>query len=197
MMETLTALVPEHGALVLFIATFLSCLALPIPTSLLMLAAGAFIASGDLAAAPVAGAALAGAVLGDQFGYGIGRAGGTRLWARFSAGPRTGPLALRAERALHRRAVPTVFFSRWLFSALGPWVNFAAGATRLGWPRFSGASVLGEATWIGLYLGLGYAFGTRLEEAGSTAQSVILALAAAAVAVFLGRTLLRWRAGTA
>jgi membrane-associated protein len=197
MMESLTALVPVHGAPVLFIATFLSCLALPVPTSLLMLAAGAFIASGDLAAAPVAGAALAGAVLGDQLGYAIGRTGGTRLWARLSASARTGPMALRAGVALHRRAIPTVFFTRWLFSPLGPWVNLAAGATLLGWPRFSGASLLGEATWVGLYLGLGYAFGTRLEETGATVGSVIAALAAAAVAYLLGRTLLRWRVGTA
>lgn len=75
MTDTLLALVPEHGALVLFIATFLSCLAVPIPSSLLMLAAGAFVASGDLAALPVAVAALSGAILGDQVGYGIGHSG--------------------------------------------------------------------------------------------------------------------------
>ena len=131
MTDRLLALVPEHGVLVLFVATFLSCLAVPIPSSLLMLAAGAFVASGDLAALPVAAAALGGAVLGDQLGYGIGHSGGISLWTRLLAGRKSGPPARRAAQELHRRAGMTVYFSRWLFSALGPWVNFAAGATRI------------------------------------------------------------------
>ena len=197
MTDTLLALVPEHGALVLFIATFLSCLAVPIPSSLLMLAAGAFVASGDLAALPVAGAALSGAVLGDQLGYGIGHSGGIRLWSRLLAGRKTGPPARRAARELHRRAGMTVYLSRWLFSALGPWVNFAAGATRIGWRRFSLASLLGETTWVALYIGLGIVFGARLEQVGATAGSVIGALAAGLVAVLLGRALWQRRHGTA
>jgi membrane protein DedA with SNARE-associated domain len=195
--DTLLALVPEHGALVLFIATFLSCLAVPIPSSLLMLAAGAFVASGDLATLPVAGAALSGAVLGDQLGYGIGHSGGTRLWSRLLAGRKTGPPARRAARELHRRAGMTVYLSRWLFSALGPWVNFAAGATRIGWRRFSLASLLGETTWVALYIGLGIVFGARLEQVGATAGSVIGALAAGLVAVLLGRALWQRRHRTA
>jgi membrane-associated protein len=195
--DTLYAMVPVHGALVLFLATFLSCLAVPFPSSLLLLAAGAFIASGDLAALPVAGAALAGAVLGDQVGYGAGRLGGVRLWSRLRRNRRSGPLAQRAAKALHRRGMLTVYFSRWLVSALGPWVNFAAGATRLGWRGFSLASLLGEVTWVGLYMTLGFVFAARLDEAGATAGSVIGALGAGAVALVLGRTLWRWRAGTA
>lgn len=197
MTDTLLALVPEHGAWVIFIATLLSCLALPIPSSLLMMAAGAFIATGDLAALPVAGAALAGALLGDQLGFGIGHAGGIGLWNRMLAGPRTGPLAGRAQRSLHHRAGATVFFSRWLFSALGPWVNFAAGATRLGWRRFSLASVLGETLWVALYIGLGVIFGARLQDAGATAGSVIGALAAGLVAALLGRALWQRRGAAA
>ena len=83
----------------------------------------------------------------------------------------------------------TVYFSRWLFSALGPWVNFAAGATRIGWRRLSLASLLGETTGVALYIGLGIVFGARLEETGATAGSVIGALAAGLVAVLLGRAL--------
>jgi membrane protein DedA with SNARE-associated domain len=187
--DTLLALVPEHGVPVLFIATFLSCLAVPIPSSLLMLAAGAFVASGDLAALPVLGAALSGAVLGDQLGYGIGHSGGVTLWQRLLAGRKSGPPARRAAQELHRRAGMTVYLSRWLFSPLGPWVNFAAGATRIGWQRFSLASLLGETTWVALYIGLGFVFGARLEDTGATALSVTGALAAGLVAVLLGRAL--------
>jgi membrane-associated protein len=195
--DTLFALVPVHGAMVLFLATFLSCLAVPFPASLLMLAAGAFIASGDLSAGPVVGAALAGAVIGDQLGYGMGRVGGQRLWSWLRRRKRSGPLAVRAGEALHRRGMLTVYFTRWLVSALGPWVNFAAGATRLGWGGFSLASFLGETTWVGLYVSLGFIFAARLEEAGATAGSVIGALGAGVVALVLGRALWRQRTGPA
>jgi putative intracellular protease/amidase len=103
----------------------------------------------------------------------------------------------RAAQELHRRAGMTVYFSRWLFSALGPWVNFAAGATRIGWRRFSLASLLGETTWVALYIGLGIVFGARLKETGATAGSVIGALAAGLVAVLLGRALWQRRRRTA
>ncbi len=195
MTEALLAAIPVYGPWVLFVATFLSCLALPIPSSLIMLAAGAFVASGDLAAGPVVLAALAGAMLGDQVGYGLGRAGGVRFWSWLTARKRSGPLALRAEAALHRRAISTVYFSRWLISALGPWVNLAAGATRLRWQRFSLASVLGETTWVALYVGLGFVFAARIEDLGATVGSVIGAVAAGAVAVVLGRALWRRRVG--
>ncbi|MCA3544480.1 MAG: DedA family protein, partial [Rhodobacter sp.] len=44
MIAELYALIPRHGASVLFLAALLSCAGVPIPTSALMLAAGAFIA---------------------------------------------------------------------------------------------------------------------------------------------------------
>jgi membrane protein DedA with SNARE-associated domain len=191
MTDTLLALVPQHGPLVLFLATFLSCLALPIPSSILMLAAGAFVASGDLAAATVVAAALGGALIGDQAGYGLGRVGGGGFWQRLLDSPRSGAIARRAGSALRQRVFPTVYLSRWLFSALGPYVNFAAGAARVGWPGFSVASLLGEATWVGLYVGLGFLFAARIETLGATVSSAIGALAAAVVALLLGRMI--WR----
>ena len=48
MTETLLALVPTYGLYIVALATALSCLALPIPSSLIMLTAGAFVASEDL-----------------------------------------------------------------------------------------------------------------------------------------------------
>lgn len=156
MTETLLALVPEYGALLLGLATYLSCLAVPLPSSLLMLAAGAFIASGDLAPAPVALAALGGAVAGDQTGYALGRWIGAPLRARLTRRPATAHLVAQAEFRLHAAATPAVFFTRWLFSALGPYVNLLAGAARLPHARFTLAAAGGEAVWVTAYTGAGY-----------------------------------------
>jgi hypothetical protein len=53
MTETILALVPVYGLALIALATFLSCLALPIPSSLIMLSAGGFGAGGR--PRPVAG----------------------------------------------------------------------------------------------------------------------------------------------
>ena len=79
MTETALALVADYGAIILFCVTFLSCLALPVPSSILMLASGSFAATGDLDIVHVAIAAFADAVLGDNTGYVIARLSGDRM----------------------------------------------------------------------------------------------------------------------
>lgn len=182
MTDWLLALVPAYGAGLLALSTFFSCVALPVPASILMLAAGGFVASGDLAVVPVAGAALGGAVLGDQLGYAGGRLGGAALLARIAA--HTAAVA-RAADLLARRGGAAVFLSRWLVSALGPYVNVAAGAARQPWILFTVWGVAGEAVWVGIYVGLGYVFAGNLEAASGLAVDVLGMLAAGAVAIGL------------
>lgn len=193
MIETFYALVPQYGGWILFVVTFLSCLAIPFPASLVMLAAGAFVASGDLSGLAVVAGAMGGAVLGDQLGYLAGRAGGRWLIARLSRRPAAAAWLARAEARMDAGAGRTVFLSRWLASALGPYVNIAAGAARVEWRRFTVAAVLGEAVWVALYVGLGFLFSSRVEAIGATLPSVLVAVAAAAVALMLGRALSRRR----
>jgi membrane protein DedA with SNARE-associated domain len=189
--EWLLALVPAHGIWLVAAATFLSCLALPIPASILMLAAGGFAAAGDLSLGLVLAAAWSGAVAGDQAGYGLGRFGLARLTGSGAAA--------RARALLARRGGLAVFFSRWLVSALGPYVNFAAGAGRMAWMRFSLWGAAGEAVWVGLYVLLGRAFAGNLAAASGQAASLLGFLAAGAVALGLGAwlvSLIRAEAGT-
>lgn len=189
MTETLLRLVPEWGALLVALANFLACIALPIPASLVMLAGGAFAAAGDLPFGVIWGAGLAGAVLGDQAGYLLGRHAGGPLLQRIGARRKSGRLLQRAVDWLHERQRPAVFYSRWLVSALGPYVNLAAGAARLPWRRFAVASASGEAIWVTIYLGLGYRFSADIQALGSTLGNLGLAVAAGVVALLLGRVL--------
>lgn len=182
------AQLPLYGPALLGLTTFLSCLALPVPSSLMMIAAGAFVASGDLSLPMVTAAAYAGAVAGDQFGFLLGRRAGHWLP---EPGTRRGDLVASAMASLRRRGVVTVFLSRWLFSALGPWVNLAAGASGYAHRRFTAADVLGEAVWVAAYVGLGITFGANLQAAADLAGSALGFLAAGAVAVGLGWWLIR------
>ena len=179
MTEWLLGLVPAYGGWLLAGATFLSCLALPIPASILMLAAGGFAAAGDLTLAGSAGAALAGAVAGDQAGFVAGRVGGSGLLARLGA--RAAPVG-KAVELLARRGGVAVFLSRWLFSALGPYVNVAAGAAGQGWARFTLWGVAGEAVWVAVYVGAGWSVAGNLTAASGMAVDVLGFLAALAVA---------------
>lgn len=180
MTDWLLGLVPQYGAWLLFLSTFLSCLALPIPASLLMLAAGGFVAAGDLSMLGSAGAALAGAVAGDQTGYFAGRLGGAGLVGRL--GERAAPVA-KATDLLARKGGLAVFLSRWLVSALGPYVNVVAGAAGQGWGRFTLWGVAGEAVWVGVYVGVGWSVAGNLSAASSMAVDVLGFLAAGAVAL--------------
>ena len=191
--EALLALVSDWGALALAVATFLSCLAVPVPTSVMMLAAGAFVATGDLELAPVLAFALAGAVLGDQAGFFLGRGLGARMRARLRRNGRRAGALRGAERALARHGVLAVFLSRWLFSPLGPYVNAAAGLARMPWVRFTAMSALGEGVWVALYTGLGFAFAGQLGRVADVLGNSVGLVTSALVAGLAGALLFRKR----
>ena len=186
MTDWLPELVADWGVAVIALTTFLSCLALPVPASLVMLTGGAFTATGDLALWTVAAGALAGAVLGDQAGYSLGWRAGTALAPRIAAKPRRATALARARGIIEERGGAGVFFSRWLVSPLGPWVNLAAGAAEMHRGRFTLWAVAGEIIWVALYVGLGRAFAEYLDAVAEIAADVSGIIAGAVVAIGLG-----------
>ncbi|RYG90846.1 DedA family protein [Loktanella sp. IMCC34160] len=190
-METVLSLITTYGVAALFLGTFLSCLALPVPSSLMMLAGGAFAASGDLDLYTVTGAAWVGAVLGDQVGYGIGRIGGRHLSGWMARHPKRGAILQKAQDKTREWGGIGVYLSRWLFSPLGPYVNLAAGIAGMRWPRFFGWDMAGEATWVAVYVGLGFVFAGQISAIADIAGNLSGLLAAGAVTIGLGIWL--WR----
>ncbi len=191
LIHELNALIPAHGASVLFAVALISCAGIPMPTSAMMMAAGAFIAAGDMHMAPVMLATLVGAVIGDQIGYLAGRFGGEPLWQRFHHNPRLAPTMDRAQHELDRRALIAVIVSRFPLSALGPWINLASGATRVGWNRFSLGVLIGDGIWILAYVGGGYVFADNVSHLSAKMTSVLAAVAFLGLATMIGRHL--WR----
>lgn len=190
MTDWLLSLVPTYGLWLIAASTFASCLALPIPASVLMLAAGGFAASGDLVLAQVIGAALSGAVAGDQAGFWLGRRGGVALVARLERGARAGMIG-KARGLIDARGGLAVFFSRWLFSPLGPYVNLIGGAMVQGWVRFTLWGVAGEVVWCGLYILAGRAAGGNLTAASDMLGSLLGLMATGTAVLGLGWWLLR------
>lgn len=186
MTDWLLALVPQYGLWLLAATTFLSCLALPFPASILMLTAGGFAAAGDLVLWQTFLAAAAGGVAGDQLGYWAGRGFGARMLGRLRQDPGRDRLLARADALIDRRGVIAVFLTRWLLSPLGPYVNLIAGSTRYGWIPFTAAGVAGEAVWAGLYVGFGYGFAGNVEAASQALGSALGMVGGAAAVLALG-----------
>lgn len=186
MTDWLLALVPQYGLWLLAATTFLSCLALPFPASIMMLTAGGFVAAGDLALLPTFAAAAGGGIAGDQLGFWAGRKVGTPLLDRLRRDPSRDKLLQKAVAMLEAKGIVAVFLTRWLFSPLGPWVNLVTGSTGYGWHRFTAAGVAGEAVWSGLYVGMGYGFAGNITAASDMLGSVLGILAGGAAVVILG-----------
>jgi membrane protein DedA with SNARE-associated domain len=186
MTDWLLGLVPQYGLWLLAATTFLSCLALPFPASILMLTAGGFAAAGDLVLWQSFLASAAGGIAGDQLGYWAGRALGAGLLGRLRKDAGRDKLLAKADGLMERKGLIAVFLTRWLLSPLGPYVNLIAGSTRYAWGRFTLAGVAGEATWAGLYVGAGFVFGGNIAAASNAIGSLLGMIGGAGAVVALG-----------
>lgn len=191
MTEWLLSLVPTYGLWLIGLTTMASCLALPIPASVVMLAAGGFAASGDLVIWQVIAIAILGAVAGDQVGFVVGRVGGAPLIDRLSRKPKRADIVGKARTALEQRGGIAIFLSRWLFSPLGPYVNFLAGAMRNNWAKFTVWGVAGEIVWCLIYVLMGHSFAGNLSAASDMLGSILGLMATGTAVLGLGWWL--WR----
>jgi len=152
-----------YGAPALFAVLLIGAIGVPMPATLLLLAAGSFVEQGELNLWPVLVLASAGAIIGDNIGYALGRWGGERAARTFSRLVGGEQQLKHAEHWLRRWEGASVFLTRWLFTPLGPLVNLMSGASRYPWPRFLLYDALGEALWVVLYVLLGKFFSDSVQ----------------------------------
>ncbi|RYH09898.1 DedA family protein [Tropicimonas sp. IMCC6043] len=162
MIDTVLALVPVYGLYLIAAVVMLSCLAIPLPASVLVMASGGFAAAGDLVLWQVIGAAYLGFVIGDQTAFNLARWRGPGLFARLKARPSSAGLAARAETLVARWGAVAVLAGRTIVAPLGPWTSYAGGAAGLGWARFTAAAMLGAAVWAAGYALLGFFFADQI-----------------------------------
>ncbi|AUH63612.1 DedA family protein [Paracoccus zhejiangensis] len=155
MTEWLEALLPQWGPLLLAASAFLSCLMVPLPTSALLIAAGALGGTGHLDLPVLVAGAWLGAAAGDLTAFSLAHRLGPRLEAM---GGRRKALFDRARQFITHRGPIAVFLARWLITPLGPASNYVAGATGMKPARFVAASVPGEFLWVVTQMGAGYLF---------------------------------------
>ncbi len=148
-----------YGAPILGLAVTIDAAGVPLPASLLLIAAGAFARQGAMDAVAALVLGLAGAVLGDSLSFGIGR------FARRTVEARLGASASwqRARTLFEQRGGLAIFLTRFLLTALALPINLIAGGSGYRFSRFLLFDLSGEALWLVLYGGLGYLFGAQWE----------------------------------
>jgi len=175
-----------YGLPVLFGVILICSVGVPFPISLMLVAAGSFVEQGEMKLWQVIAVASVGAVLGDQIAYGLSRWGGRRLINRLSRRIGGEAKIKEAEALTKRWSGAGIFLSRWLITALGPWVNVASGIAAYPWRRFLFWDVLGEVLWVILYVGIGYAFSNRVQAIAEILGNLAWVIAGLIVTVILG-----------
>lgn len=137
----------------------LGALGIPVPATLLVIASGAFIRQNFLDIYSTPPLALAGAVVGDTIVYAVGRFARTWIEKRFGRSAAW----QKAQAFFERRGGMAIYLTRWLLTPLAVPVNLIAGSSGYPLAKFFLFDVSGELTWLVLYGGLGYAFGSQWE----------------------------------
>lgn len=155
---------PEHGALLVFLAVLLEQGGVPLPSFTVLVAAGALVASGQVSAVAVLAAAVGAALIANLAWYLAGVRYGQkvlRMLCKVSLSPDT---CVRMTQSI---------FVRWglaslLFSKFVPGISLVAppiaGAIRMPALRFLLASSAGTLLWAVVYLALGHIFRDQIDQ---------------------------------
>ena len=148
-----------YGAPMVTGMLYLGGLGIPLPSTLIVIAAGAFIRQNllDAFATPVFG--YLGTIAGDASLYVVGYFASGWLTKHFGQTSAW----INAHNLFTRRGGVAIFLTRWLLTALALPVTLIAGSSGYGFKKFFIFAMLGELTWVLLYGSLGYAFGSQWE----------------------------------
>jgi membrane-associated protein len=181
----------QYGLPILFGVIATAAMGLPLPATLLLLTAGAFVEQDQLNLWWVLALATTAAVLGDHVGYGIGRWGSQRLITKLSRWSGGADRMQQAEQAARRWGGIGIFLSRWLMTPLGPVVNVTSGVARYPWPAFFCFDVAGELLWVVLYVTLGRIFSNQVQTLSSALGNFTWVIVGLVAMIVLARQLLR------
>lgn len=186
--DQLLAALGSYGLPVLFGVVTISAVGVPVPVTLMLVAAGSFVQLGQMKLWEVLTVASSAAVLGDQIGYALGRGGGRRLAGRIERRKDGRAIIARTRSFTERWGGAGIFFSRWLVTPLGPWLNLTSGIAGYPWAKFFCWDLVGEVLWVVLYVMLGKVLSDRVQ-----ALVEILGNLTWVVVGLLATTLLGWQ----
>jgi len=178
-----------YGPVALALVLFAGCLGVPLPVTIMLLAAGALIREGLFDATLISPLVLV-AVVGDCASYLMGRYGGWLFRKRLEGTPYWS----RAEHALQLCGPAAILLTRFLLTPLATPTNHIAGGKRYAFQKFLLLCLIGDTLKITLFVGLGYLFAESWEALGASINSLIWWLILGALATLvLYAAYGRWR----
>ncbi len=165
MFHHLDHLLAHYGYGVVGVVVMLESMGAPLPGESLLIGTALYCAATHrLEIGWVIAIAIAGAIMGDNFGYLIGRSLGFRLLARWGRHVGLSNDRLTLGRYLFRRhGGKVVFFGRFI-AVLRTFAALLAGANRMPWPFFLVYNALGGIGWAGGYSLAAYLLGSQMER---------------------------------
>ena len=187
-LDQILSLIGQYGYLIVFLGVLLESAGVPLPGETILIAAGVMVQRGhlDLGDAIVFG--ILGAVIGDQFGYWVGREGGRPFVLRWGRYVKITPDRLgRAEGFFARHGGKAVFLARFV-AGLRVFGALVAGMSRMRWRTFLFYNFLGGASWATAAVLVGYFLGSSLglvERWAGRASALLFILIALTLALYL------------
>ena len=164
MTEFALGLIPDYGLYVIFAVVFFACLAVPLPASVLVLAAGSFAAAGDLVLWQVMAVTCFAFVIGDQLAYSLAKVAAAKVLGFARRSSKVDALVSRGDDMLQRRGKVAVLLSHTIISPTCPYVSYLCGASQIPRALFSVYAAIGAVIWTLVYVGLGYIFSNQLTQ---------------------------------
>jgi membrane protein DedA with SNARE-associated domain len=158
-LDTIKEIAHQYGYWAVFLGITLENAGIPLPGETITLVGGFLAGSGELGYWPVLGSAIVGAILGDNFGYWIGRWGGLPLLLRLGKLFRFSEHQLNQVRTqFSQNAAKAVFFGRFV-ALLRIFAGPMAGIARMPYWQFFLCNAAGAAAWASVMVSLSYFVG--------------------------------------
>lgn len=173
----------DHTYLVIFFGTIIDAVGFPFPGRLLLAAAGAFAAAGDVNLALVIALGALGAMITDHGWFFVGPFASRRLLDFYCRVTFSSPDCFRRADDYFRRFGAATF-------VIG---RFSSGVRIFGWPlarrcgvgygRFLAGDLVGALVWASIWVGIGYVIGDNWEPVVARLGAVLLVVPLTVVAV--------------
>jgi membrane protein DedA with SNARE-associated domain len=192
MSASLTTLVSTYGYWLIFAVVGLESVGFPLPGETTLIAGAVYAGvTHRLSITLVIALAIAGAMLGDNLGFWIGRAGGYQVLRRYGRYVRLDEPMLKVAEYLFQRYGSWIVFLGRFVTVLRIFAAFLAGESRMPWMRFAAsnaAAIVLWATGVGL---LGFELGSRVVGPAGIASVVAAGAVLGVTSLVLRRSLKR------
>jgi membrane protein DedA with SNARE-associated domain len=158
-LEQIQEIASEYGYWAIFTGIALENTGIPIPGETITIVGGFLAGSGELDYWLVLITAIAGAVLGDNFGYWLGKFGGWKLLLKIGNVFRIQEKQLkRAREEFSRNGAKAVFFGRFL-TLLRIFAGPMAGIAEMPYAKFLLCNVAGATAWASIMVTISFFVG--------------------------------------